>query len=335
MKFVALLTLPFLPFISRGAEPIFPTAEGTTWNYEMKHERPSESFDLTEPNEEEEFEVTYRLGGVERIDNLELRRLEVYRGGALENVDLIAIEEGGIMCPVRKDAEDAVIKLVPPQKMLALPLKTGASWNFDGTVGDTKVSQHCQISGEEDVEVPAGKFHAWRITCAQLAPTKGVIERWFVPAVGFVKIDTAVKGESGGVLQRTSLKLKEPPKIASAPEKKEPREAEDELSAGVSSERDGEFKAQFKSNTPAIYARWRGHDLRPKSEIRATFIAENVADVSAESEIDEVKAVAPKPDSGATFTLARPKTGWTPGNYRVEFFVDDEPTATVKFKIVK
>ena len=335
MKFVAVFALTLFPFLCWGEKPIFPTAEGTTWTYEMKQERPSEGFDLTEPNEEEEFEVTYRLGGVETIDNVELRRLEVYRGEALEDVDLIAIEERGITCPARKDAKDALIKLIPPQQMLVFPLKTGTSWNFDGTVGDTKVSQRYQIAGEEDVDVPAGKFHAWRITCAQLAPTKGVIERWFVPHVGFVKIDSAVKGQSGGVIQKTSLKLKEPPKIASGPEKKQSSEAEGKLSAGVSSERDGEFKTEFKADIPAIYARWRGHDLRPKAEIRATFIAENVANVTADYEIDEAKAVAPAPDSGATFTLSKPKTGWTPGNYRVEFFIDDEPAATVKFKIAK
>lgn len=335
MKFAALFALLLLPFVCAGAEPVFPTAEGTTWHYEMKQGRPAEGFDLTQPNQEETFEVTYRLGGVEKIDNLELRRLEVYRGETLENVDLIAIEERGIMCPARQDAKGAVIKLVPPQEMLALPLKTGTKWKFDGTVGDTKVNQRYQITGEEDVEVPAGKFHAWRITCDQVAPSKGVIERWFVPTVGFVKIDTAVKGESGGVLQKTSLKLKESPKVVSGPEKNQRRETEGKFSAGVATARNGEFKTEFKSDTPAIYARWHGHHLRPKADIRATFIAENVAEVSAESEIDEAKAVAPKPDSGAIFTLTKPKTGWTPGNYRVEFFVDDEPAATVKFKIVK
>lgn len=335
MKFGALFALVLLALIARGEEPVFPTTEGTTWNYEMKQERPAEGLDLTEPNEEEEFEVSYRLGATEKIDNLELRRLEIYRGDKLENVDLIAIEERGIMCPARKDAKGNVIKLVPPQEMLAFPLKTGTSWKFDGMIGDTKVIQRYLIARKEEVEVPAGKFHAWRITCAQLQPTKGVIERWFVPRVGFIRIDTAVKGESGGVIQKTSLKLKERPKIASAPEMKESEATQSKLSAGVSNERTGAFKTEFKSDVPAIYARWRGHDLKPDTEIRAIFIAENVPDISPEAEIDEAKGKAPKPDSGATFTLSKPKKGWVPGDYKVDFFVGDEPAATVRFKIVK
>lgn len=335
MKILA-CALIFLPFTCAAAESLFPIAEGTTWKYQMKQERPSGSLDLEEPNEEEEFEVTYRLGGVEKIDNVELRRLEVYRGDTLENVDLIAIEERGISCPARKDAKGALTKLVPPQQMLAFPLKSSASWMFNGTVGDTNVEQRYLVAGQEDIEVPAGKFHAWKITCAQLAPTKGVIERWFVPGAGFVKIDTALKGPSDGILERSSLQLKEPPKIAIAPEEKNSVAAKAKLSAGVSSEPNGEFKTEFKSDTPAIHARWRGRDLPEKAEIRAVFIAENVADVSADYQIDEAKAVAPEPNSSATFTLSKPESsGWTPGNYRVEFFVDDEPAATVKFKISK
>ena len=38
---------------------------------------------------------------------------------------------------------------------------------------------------------------------------------------------------------------------------------------------------------------------------------------------------------GGVFSLSKPENGWIPGNYRVEFFVDDRPAETVKFKISK
>lgn len=331
---LALLALAAAPFICVAGEPLFPTAEGTTWNYEMTQERPSDNLDLTEPNEEEHFAVTYRLGGIEKIDNRELRRLEIYRGDALESVDLIAIEKRGIICPARTDAQGAIVKLIPPQMMLSLPLKTGTGWNFDGTIADTKVNQRYEIVGEEDVDLPAGKFHAWRIHCEQTLPAPATINRWFVPGTGFVKVETAVKGSSGGVLQKTSLKLKEPPKVATASQRSLTPQSE-KLSAGVSSEPTGEFKTEFKSDTSAIYARWRGHGLRGHAEIRAVFIAENVADVSADYEIDDGSTVAPAQNSNGAFILSRPERGWTPGNYRVEFYVDDALTASVKFKISK
>jgi hypothetical protein len=331
---IAVLALVLMPLIAGAAGPVLPTAEGTTWNYELVEERPSESLDLTEPNKEEHFAVRYRLGANEKIDNKDLRRLEIYRGDTLDSVDLIAVEKRGIICPARTDSKGAITKLIPPQMMLTTPLKKGTNWNFDGTIGDTKVNQHYEVAGEEDVDVPAGKFQAWRIHCEQTLPRPATIDRWFVSGTGFVKVETIVKGPSGGVLQKSSLALKEPPKVAAAPQRNLKPNPE-QLSAGVSSKPSGELKTDFKTDASAIYARWRGHRLPARAEIRAVFIAESVADVSANYQIDEASAVAPSPDSNGTLTLAQPEGGWAPGNYRVEFFVNDAPAQTVKFKISK
>src|SRR2546427_3656939 len=242
---VAVFALGLLPLVCGAAEPpLFPSAEGTTWNYDLVQEKPIESFDLTEPKEEVHLAVTYRLGGIEKIDNKDLRRLEIYRDHTLESVDLVAVEERGIICPARVDSQGTITRLIPPQLMLSTPLKTGAGWNFDGTIANAKVKQHYEITGEEEVDVPAGKFHAWRIHCEQTSPAPATIDRWFVPGSGFVKVETAVKGASGGVLQKTSLTLKEPPKIAAAPNKNSAPESE-KLSASVSSKPSGELKTDF------------------------------------------------------------------------------------------
>jgi hypothetical protein len=332
---IAAFALGLVPFICGAAElPLLPTTEGTTWNYDLVQEKPSVDFDLTEPNEQEHIAVSYRLGGIEKIDNKDLQRLEIYRGDTLESVDFIAVEEHGITCPARGDSRGAITKLVPPQIMLATPLKTGTTWNFDGSVGGTKVNQRYKIVGEEDVALPAGKFHAWRIHCEQTAPAPATIDRWFVPGTGFVKVETVAKAPSGGALEKSTLNLKEPPKVVAAPQSKSTPQAE-KLSAGVSSEPNGEFKADFKPDTPAIYARWRGQGLPDHAQIRAAFVAENVDDVSADSELDESSAIAPTPNARGTFTLEKPEGGWAPGSYRVEFFVEDRPAEIVKFKILK
>ena len=332
---VALVAPVLAPLICLGADPLLNMSEGTTWNYEMVQERPSEGFDLTEPNEQEQIAVTYRVGGTQKIDNQDLGRLEIYRGNALESVDLIRANEQGVICAARLDANNNVAKFTPPQQIVKRPFETGASWNFDGTIGETKVSQRYEIAGEEDVDVPAGKFHAWRIHCEQTSPSTATIDRWFAPGTGFVKVETVLKGLSGAMLQKTSLKLKEPPKVTAVAAHRETESHSKELTAGVSSEPNGEFKIEFKSDAPAIYVRWRGQALPKKAEIRAAFIAENVVDISADYEVDEAKAVAPKTNSSGTFTLSKPETGWMPGNYRVEFYVGDNLAQTVKFKISK
>jgi hypothetical protein len=331
---VAVPLLIFVPLICGAAQPIFPTAEGTSWKYDLIQEKPSQNLDLTKPNEKEQVEVTYRLAGTQKVDNQDLLRLEIYRGDTLNSVDLISVDANGIICPARSDEKTGFAKLNPPQKMLATPLKIGTSWNFDGSIGQTEVSQRYEITGEEDVFVPAGKFHAWRIHCEQILPARAVIDRWFVPGTGFVKVETTLKAPSGGTLQKTLLTLKEPPKIQRAPQKNPVTEI-GKLSTGLATKPNGAFKTEFKSDTPAIYVCWRGHELRKGTEIRALFIAENVADVSADYQIDESKTTAPSPNSSGVFTLSHPDGGWTAGDYRVEFFVDDELTQAVRFKITK
>ena len=331
---VAVFALVLMPLICGAAEPLLPTAEGMTWNYDLVQERPSSSLDLTEPNEQERLRVTYRLGGIQKIDNKDLQRLEIYRGDTLDSIDLLAVEERGIVCPARTDSKGSITKLIPPQMMLSTPLKTGTSWDFDGTIGDTKVNQRYEIRGEEDIAVPAGKFHAWRIHCEQTSPRAASIDRWFVPGTGFVKVVTTINGPSGLLLQKTSLDLKETPKIKAQPETKSAAES-GKLSVGLSKEPAGDFTTSFTSNTPAIYARWQGSGLHAPANIRAVLIAETVANVATGHEMDEDSAVASASNSRGTLTLDRPDEGWVPGNYRVDFFVDDAPAGTVKLKISK
>ena len=331
MKFLVLaILLATLP--GAAAEPLMPTAEGTTWNYILVQEKINDSLDLTEPNELEKISVTYRMGGIEKIDNRELRRFEIYRDDALDSVDLIAIETNGIICPARASANGGVAKLIPPQIMLATPLAKGKKWAFNGTVADKKVSQDYEVSDQEEIEVPAGKFQAWRIHCEQTAPAPATIDRWFVPGVGFVKVATVIKGESGVAAQRTWLNLKELPKIAPVDTATSQSK---QLSGEVASELKGEPKTEFKGITPTIYVRWHGRGLPDHAAIRAVFIAENVADIPPNSQIDEMEAVAPAANSGGSFDLERPEEGWTTGSYRVEFYLGDTLADTVKFKIVK
>ena len=331
---IAVSALVLMPLICGAAEPLLPTAEGTTWNYDLVQEKPSDSLDLTEPNEREQIAVTYRLGGIQKIDNKDLQRLEIYRGDTLDSIDLIAVEERGIVCPARANPQGAITKFIPPQMMLSAPVTKGKHWKFEGTVGETEVSQDYETVGEEDIAVPAGKFHAWRIHCEQTSPRSASIDRWFVPGTGFVKVVTTINGPSGLLLQKTSLDLTEPPKIKAQPKAKSATESR-KLSVGLSKEPAGDFTTSFASSTPVIYARWQGSGLHVPANIRAVLIAEAVANVGTGYEMEEDSAVAPASDSRGALTLDRPDEGWVPGNYRVDFFVDDAPAGTVKLKISK
>jgi hypothetical protein len=318
----------------RNENGLLPVSEGTTWNYEMVQERPSASFDLTEPNEKERFAVTYRAAGTQKLDNKDLLKIEVYRGDTLENVDLFAVDEHGVVSPARLDAAGTLTRFDPPQTLVAAPLRNHASWNFEGQIGDREVNQRYEIAGEENVDVPAGKFHAWRIHCEQTSPTLATIDRWFVPGTGFVKVVTTVKSASGGMLQQTSLVLKE----ASRPgPRSEPGSSANagKFSVMLSNEPDGRPTTTFSANAPEIYARWQGHNLRPSAKVSAVWVADNTENAPADYKIGEASAIVKTADSAGTFTLERPEGGWTLGDYRVEFHVDDEFAQTVKFHMAK
>jgi len=228
-----------------------------------------------------------------------------------------------------------LVKFNPPQTMIAAPLKKDAAWDFDGQAGELKVQQHYDVVGEETIDVPAGKFRTFHIHGEQTTPNRMIIERWFAPGVGIVKDVTTMRDAKGDLLQRISLELAEAPKIVERPEVKSDSVPK-RLLVSLAKDRFGKPTTTFSSNTPEIYARWQGQRLRQGASVKAVWIAENLGeDFPPDYKIDEASAVAASPTTRGAFTLARPEDGWMPGDYRVEFYVDDVFVDTVKMKIVQ
>jgi hypothetical protein len=166
-------------------------------------------------------------------------------------------------------------------------------------------------------------------------PNRMTIDRWFAPGVGIVKDVTTMQGAKGDLLQRISLELAETPKIVERPEVKSDTTPK-QLSVSLAKDRFGKPTTSFTSNTPEIYARWQGQRLRQGANVKAVWIAENIGeDFPQDYKVDEASAVAASPTSRGAFTLARPEDGWMPGDYRVEFYVDDVLVDAVKIKIVQ
>ena len=281
------------------------------------------------------LQVLYRIGGTENVDGKDLLKFEMHRDGVITNTDLLTVNERGIICWARINLDGGLVKFDPPQTMIALPLKKGARWDFNGHAGELKVDQHYDVVGEEDINVPAGRFHAFRIYGEQTSPGKMTIDRWFAGGIGIVKDVTAMRAANGDLLQRISLELVERPKTTERPEVK-PNAAPKQLSVSLAKDSFGKPMTTFSSNTPEIYARWQGQRLRKGAKVKAVWIAENIGeDFPQDYKVDEVSAVAESPTAHGAFTLARPEDGWAPGDYRVEFYVDDVLMDAVKLKIVK
>jgi len=320
------------------AAPVIPTAPGTSWRYNMTEEIGK---GLNLPNVKADADgkirlsVLYRLEGTEDVDGKDLLKFEMHRAGTITNTDLFTVDEHGITCWARVNLDGELVKFTPPQTMIAAPLKKGAGWNFDGQAGDIKVQQHYDILGEEKIEVPAGEFQTFRIHGEQTTPNRMTIDRWFAPGIGIVKDVTTMQGAKGDLLQRISLELAERPKIVERPEVKSDTGPK-RLAVSLGKDRFGKPMTIFSSNTPEIYARWQGQRLRQDANVKAVWIAENIGeDFPQDYKVDEASAVAATPTARGAFALARPEDGWMPGDYRVEFYVDNVVVDAVKMKIAQ
>src|SRR6059058_266536 len=332
------LLLASAPLALVSAEELIPTAPGMSWRYNMIQEvgKGLRVPDLkTDADGKIRRSVLYRIAGIENVDGEELFKFEMHRAGVVTNTDLLSVGKQGLICVARINLDGGLIKLDPPQTMIAAPLRPGVNWNFNGQAGEMKVRQHYNVTGEEDVEVPAGEFHASRIHGEQTSPSPMTIDRWFVPGTGIVKDVTTMRAANGDLLQRISLELVERPKIAERPEVKS-NAAPKQLSVSLAKDWFGKPMTTFSSNTSEIYARWRGQRLRKGANVKAVWIAENIGeDFPQDYKVDEVSAVAESPTAHGAFTLARPKDGWALGDYRVELYVDDVLVDAVKLKIAK
>jgi hypothetical protein len=279
--------------------------------------------------------VLYRLDGTEDIDGRQLLKFEMHRASSVTNTDLATVDEHGITCWARINLDGELIKFNPPQIMVAAPLKQGATWNFDGQAGDLKVHQRYNVTGEEDIEVPAGEFRAFHIRGEQSSPSRMTIDRWFAQGTGIVKDVTTMRATDGDLLQRISLELTERPKVESRPEVKS-EAASKRLSVSFAKDQFGKASTVFSSDTPQIYVRWQGQRLRKGGKVKAVWIAENIGeDFPQDYKVDEASATVESQNAHGVFTLARPEDGWAIGDYRVEFYVDDVLVDAEKLKIVE
>ena len=205
------------------AEPLFPTAPGTTWQYQMTQEfgqgvRPRNV--KPDPDGKIRLPVTITVAGSEKIDNVEVHKFEMRRQGALQTIQFLQVNEQGIFEVARGDESGERIKFNPPQKALSFPLKVGEKWEYHGEGAGQKVEDVYEMVAQESVQVPAGKFDAYHLRVIGTQPFHSVVDRWYVPNLGAVKDVTEVRRPNGSMIQRISLELVERPKITNSAEAK-------------------------------------------------------------------------------------------------------------------
>ena len=313
----------FLVLIASAlAAPLIATKQGTTWQYDVTDKAGGESTST-------QLQIRYCIVGTQQFGRNEVLKLETFVGNAATKTELMTIDQNGILSFAHTGKDGKMIGFISPQTVVPAKLNEGATWDYVDEIAGLRVHQHFTVANTEKVSVPAGDFRAFRLHCQESVPISVMIDRWFVPGIGFVKEIATLRSPTGNLLNRRTLELARLPTTET-----KANDVAKKLLVGVSSRPIGEFETEFPSTVQNIYARWEGHGLRKGAKVRAVWIAENVGNIApANYKIDDAVAIAEAPDSHGVLTLSRPDPGWAEGNYRVEFYLDETLIETVKIRI--
>jgi len=206
--------------------------------------------------------------------------------------------------------------------ILPASLQPGTRWDYRGRIGNLEVELPLTVMGEEDVQVPAGKFRAWYIRGQRSGAVAITAEEWFVRGVGSVKESVTQRSPTGELLSRCTLELAAPVSTPNTAPSPGPPAAPFEASFSTST--GGSPMDVIPAEALQIVARWRLLQSTTSAKIRVVWIAEDTGGVVApEYQIDEATTVAAAPEAVGTFTLSRPPDGWAPGKYRADFYVNE------------
>jgi hypothetical protein len=129
-------------------------------------------------------EMTTVVDSVEEKDGV--LTVTIKRKGVTDSTEKVQVTQAGVTILPTEGQGYSV-----PIPMLKLPAKKGDQWEVPGGK-DSKVEFRLGYMGEEEVEVPAGKFKAHRVSM-KIVPA-GVkefgmtVSFWFAPGIGPVKM---------------------------------------------------------------------------------------------------------------------------------------------------
>ena len=156
------------------------------------------------------FKAVSKIAKIESIDEVPLARLEAYIDGELKATEHLNQTDKGVFRHRNNGKE-----ITPPICLLKYPIKAGAKWEGDITVGTETGKYYCEVQ-DDDVSVPAGKFKTTRVSIRLESDVKGEkkvvnTKYWFVPNIGFVR-QTVDAGDLHIVMELEKFEMGKQPK---------------------------------------------------------------------------------------------------------------------------
>lgn len=170
----ALLLLFLLP---AGDGDYFPLKEGLVWTSRAV---------ILQGGRKSEVEAVSRVTGKKKIGESECAVVEITVGGVVSREFLTADRAGVLAWGGTQDGTDFLYETPIPR--LKYPLVKEAAWEARVRRGGLLVTVKSKVAGEEEVEVPAGKYRAFKVAMEMESPAgKTESLSWYAPDVGLVR----------------------------------------------------------------------------------------------------------------------------------------------------
>lgn len=186
--------------LPNGAEEdFFPLGEGYAWASRATVLREGKKI---------EMEAMTRVVGRRKIGGVECFSLEIRVGGGVSREFLAADGAGVWVYGGSRDGGEFFYN--PPIQRLRYPLVAGAAWEIRARGGAEEVTIRSAVRGEEEVEVPAGRYRAVKVSAVAETPA-GKMETltWYARGVGVVRQWVRQTHTQGGLELTVELKTLE------------------------------------------------------------------------------------------------------------------------------
>jgi len=185
---------------------------GNQWTYSV------ETLYSGRAEKKKSTEVTLKITGMEDIDGVSCYIKETLAGQKPNPREYFEVNpQKGLILRKQgyyiynagtKKLEFTETKMEPPEVMLQFPLNVGASWTRKTKRGNNEMNAVFLVKGEEEIEIPAGKFKALKIEVHGGTTVGGEFSayQWYVKDVGRVKDVVEAKSRDGIVKSISILK---------------------------------------------------------------------------------------------------------------------------------
>lgn len=133
--------------------------------------------------------ATSRIAKIEKINDISMGRLEATVNDKIVATEHLQQNDKGVFRHRFNGLE-----VEPPLELLRYPVKAGEKWAGELKVG-ADTGKFSAVTGEENVEVPAGKYKTVRVAIQLIEKGKTIdTTYWFARDVGIVKQTVVTEG---------------------------------------------------------------------------------------------------------------------------------------------